>query len=83
MPRVFSEVAIDRVEKIYGRHRALAGVTLTLRAGRTTALLGSNGAGKSTLVGILATLVTPTKGTVRFGQLDPRKTARPSAPRSD
>jgi heme exporter protein A len=42
-------------------------VDLTLRAGEATALLGPNGAGKSTLVGILATLVSPTAGSVRYG----------------
>jgi heme exporter protein A len=55
---------------VYGRTRALGGVDLTLRAGEATALLGPNGAGKSTLVGILATLVAPSSGGVRYGELD-------------
>jgi heme exporter protein A len=64
-------VAIDSVKvtsltKRYGHHRALAGVDLTLRAGRLCALLGPNGAGKSTLLGIVSTLVRPTSGDVRF-----------------
>jgi ABC-type multidrug transport system ATPase subunit len=33
-------------------------------------LLGPNGAGKSTLMRTLATLQTPTEGTIRFGDLD-------------
>jgi heme exporter protein A len=56
-----------KLTKVYGRQRALNGVDLTLQAGQVTALLGPNGAGKSTLVSILATLVTPTSGDVRYG----------------
>ena len=63
----FDAVEARGLTKVYGRQRALAGVDLTLRAGEATALLGPNGAGKSTLVGILATLVSPTAGTVRYG----------------
>jgi heme exporter protein A len=42
-----------------------------LRSGEATALLGPNGAGKSTLVGILATLVHPSSGQVRYGGREP------------
>ncbi len=63
----FDAVEARGLTKVYGRQRALAGVDLTLRAGEATALLGPNGAGKSTLVGILATLVSPTAGSVAYG----------------
>ena len=63
----FDAVEARGLTKVYGRQRALAGVDLTLRAGEAMALLGPNGAGKSTLVGILATLVSPTAGKVRYG----------------
>jgi heme exporter protein A len=55
------------VQRIYGRQRALGGVDLTLGTGEAVALLGPNGAGKSTLVSILATLVRPSAGAVRYG----------------
>ena len=62
----FDAVEARGLGKVYGRQRALGGVDLTLRAGEATALLGPNGAGKSTLVGILATLVAPSSGEVRY-----------------
>lgn len=66
-------VRVESVSKIYGRQRALGGVNLELRAGELTALMGPNGAGKSTLIGILSTLVRPTSGRVRVGDLaEPR-----------
>jgi ABC-type multidrug transport system ATPase subunit len=59
-------VEIKKVAKRYGSERALAGVTLELRAGSMCALLGHNGAGKTTLLGVLSTLVRPTGGAVTY-----------------
>ena len=49
--------------------RALDGVTLSIGRGMY-GLLGPNGAGKSTLMRAIATLQTPTEGTIRFGDMD-------------
>jgi ABC-2 type transport system ATP-binding protein len=49
--------------------RALDHVTLTIPRGMY-GLLGPNGAGKSTLMRTVATLQTPTEGTIRFGEID-------------
>ncbi|MFB7799700.1 ATP-binding cassette domain-containing protein [Isoptericola sp. NPDC056134] len=46
---------------------ALDGVTLDLRPGVITGVLGRNGAGKSTLLTLLAAFNRPTEGTVRVG----------------
>ncbi|MBV8951575.1 MAG: ATP-binding cassette domain-containing protein, partial [Actinobacteria bacterium] len=43
-------------------HRALDGVTTSVRAGETVLVVGSNGSGKSTLAWILAGLLPPTEG---------------------
>lgn len=63
----FDSVQLVEVSRHFGRRRALSKVTLTVRAGDIVGLLGPNGAGKSTLIGLLATLVAPTSGVVRFG----------------
>ena len=49
--------------------RALDDVSLFIPRGMY-GLLGPNGAGKSTLMRTIATLQTPTAGTIRFGELD-------------
>jgi heme exporter protein A len=59
-------VEIKKVAKRYGSERALAGVSLELRAGSMCALLGQNGAGKTTLLGVLSTLVRPSAGAVTY-----------------
>ena len=54
------------VGRLFGPVRALADVTLQLVAGEACLLLGPNGAGKSTLLRILATLLRPSAGEVRY-----------------
>jgi heme exporter protein A len=63
----FDTVQLADVSRHFGRRRALSRVSLTLGAGDIVGLLGPNGAGKSTLIGILATLVSPTRGEARYG----------------
>src|SRR5437867_6088943 len=52
------------------RTAALRGVSLAVPRGAIVGLLGSNGAGKTTLLSILATLLTPDRGTVKVLGLD-------------
>jgi len=66
----FDAVTARGLVKVYGPTRALAGVDVTLAAGRVTAIEGPNGSGKSTLLALLALLARPTRGTLRFGTHD-------------
>ena len=63
----FSDVCLADVSRHFGRRRAVSHVSLTARPGDIVGLLGPNGAGKSTLIGMLATLVAPTSGSVTYG----------------
>jgi heme ABC exporter ATP-binding subunit CcmA len=65
---MFDRVAVVDVAKHYGRRKALSQVTFTCGGGDIVGLLGPNGAGKSTLLNILATLLSPSKGEVRYGE---------------
>jgi ABC-type multidrug transport system ATPase subunit len=68
----FDSVQLDDVSRHFGRRRAVSHVSMMARRGEIVGLLGPNGAGKSTLVGVMATLVAPSSGDVRFGDHKPR-----------
>ena len=65
-----TEIEIAGVEKRYGDHVALAGVSLTIPAGQFVALVGASGSGKTTLLKTLNRLITPDAGAVRIGGED-------------
>ncbi len=61
---------ISDLVHVYGNGvRALDGVTLNVPPGMF-GLLGPNGAGKSSLMRCIATLQTPTSGSIHFGDID-------------
>jgi len=61
---------LNDVSHVYANGtRALDHVTLRIPRGMY-GLLGPNGAGKSTLMRTIATLQTPTEGSIRFGDID-------------
>jgi heme exporter protein A len=65
----FDSVTVADVSRYYDRRRALSHISLTFRSGEIVGLLGHNGAGKSTLLAIIATLLRPSSGEVRYGTL--------------
>jgi heme exporter protein A len=63
----FTDITVEEVSRSFGRRRALSRVSFRAAQGEILGILGPNGAGKSTLLGILATLLRPTSGRVRYG----------------
>ncbi len=61
------------LSKRYRRVRALTECTVTVPAGRISALVGPNGAGKTTLLRMLAGLARPTGGTAAVLGGEPRQ----------
>lgn len=59
---------LDSVEYSYPNSsaKALAGITLSIRAGESVAILGRSGSGKSTLANIIRGILEPDSGTVRI-----------------
>jgi simple sugar transport system ATP-binding protein len=56
---------LDDIGKSYGNVNALRGVSLNVRQGEVTCVLGDNGAGKSTLIKIIAGLHDYTEGSMK------------------
>ena len=65
----FEEVSAEDVSRHFGRRRAVSRMTFRATRGMILGLLGPNGAGKSTLLAMLATLLRPSSGTIRYGTL--------------
>ena len=68
----FEQLQVDDVSRHFGRRRAVSHVTFTAPQRTIVGLLGPNGAGKSTMLAMLATLLRPTSGAIRYGTIDPR-----------
>jgi len=62
-------LSVDGLDVSYGVIRAVQGVSLDVRAGAITALVGSNGAGKSSTLKAIAG-VQSARGTVTVGSVD-------------
>lgn len=64
-------LSINNLHKTYGSgFNALKGVTFDVKEGDFFGLLGPNGAGKTTTIGIITSLVTKTKGSVKIFGID-------------
>jgi branched-chain amino acid transport system ATP-binding protein len=61
---------LSGVDALYGRVRALRGVTIAVDQGEVVALIGSNGAGKTTTLRTISGLMHPPSGSIRFAGKD-------------
>ncbi len=57
---------VQEIEKSYGSHRVLDGVSFTADSGEVVGILGANGAGKTTLLRLVTRLLMSDSGTLLF-----------------
>jgi ABC-type Mn2+/Zn2+ transport system ATPase subunit len=69
-------VSVSGVTKVYGEHRALEDVTLSVPGGSLYAILGPNGSGKSTLLKLVMGLEAPSAGTIEVLGMAPATARR-------
>src|SRR5690625_4571522 len=76
-PRPNTILEARNLTKVYGggkgaaSHTALDGFDLTLGEGEFLGIMGPSGSGKTTLLNILATIDTPTSGSLEINGIDP------------
>ncbi|UQZ86175.1 Autoinducer 2 import ATP-binding protein LsrA [Paenibacillus konkukensis] len=63
-------VRIEQLEVDFDGFKAIRGLDFSLEPGELRFLIGPNGAGKTTLLDVLCGKVKPSKGRVRFKQID-------------
>lgn len=60
-------IRVDGLEKFFGTHHVLRGVSLTARMGDVVAIIGGSGSGKSTMLRCINFLETPSGGRIEIG----------------
>jgi branched-chain amino acid transport system ATP-binding protein len=63
-------LAADSLELAYGERAVCRGISIEINEGEIVALIGANGAGKSTTLRVIAGLLTPRAGSIRFRGAD-------------
>jgi branched-chain amino acid transport system ATP-binding protein len=66
----FKPLFIDSIHVAYGKANVLTDVSMEIRPGHITCLLGANGAGKSTLIRTVLGLTPPRQGSIAFDGMD-------------
>jgi len=61
-----TEIVLQGLGKTFGTFTALSGMDLTIKDGEFVALLGPSGCGKSTTMNMIAGMIDPTEGSIKF-----------------
>ena len=64
------KVTCENLTKFYGKFKGIEGISLEIEDGDYIAVLGPTGAGKTTTMYIIAGLILPTSGHVKFDDLE-------------
>lgn len=74
-PVGLTDITLENVHLSYADAPVLRGLTLTAKAGATTAFVGASGAGKSTIFNLLTRLVDASEGSIKIGGVEVRQMA--------
>lgn len=66
-------IEVSDVKKQYGKRQVLSDISFQAQCGECVAIVGRNGCGKTTLMQILAGIVRPDGGTIRYFGKEPLK----------
>jgi len=72
-------IQFEGVHLSFGKHFIFSNLNLEIGAQGITAIMGPNGAGKSLILRLLAGLLTPAQGSVRFNKASRSPTAHREA----
>jgi ATP-binding cassette subfamily B protein len=67
------DIVFENVSFRYGENPVLENVSLSLKPGTLTAIVGPSGSGKSTILRLIARFYDPQKGRVLFGGVDEKE----------
>lgn len=62
-----SALVVENLEVVFGRFRAIDGLSLAVDPGEVRAVIGPNGAGKTTLLDVVSGITKPRSGRVMLG----------------
>jgi ABC-2 type transport system ATP-binding protein len=63
----YAMILAENLSKAYSGHKAIDGISFSIKEGEIVGLLGLNGAGKSTILKILGCFLLPSGGTAKVG----------------
>ena len=63
-------IEVNNLTKRFGTNTVLDGISFSVPKGQVLGFLGPNGAGKTTTMKIITSFWTPTKGSIKIGNLD-------------
>lgn len=66
-------VEVSNLEKTFGKHQAVKGISFNVKRGEIYGLLGANGAGKTTTIHMMLGLTKPSSGSIRMFGMDLEK----------
>ena len=61
---------VEEIDVAYGITRAVEAISLTVQEGKAVVIVGRNGAGKTTTLRAIAGYLKPSKGSIRFKNID-------------